>query len=119
VIVYALRVDVGTADESAIAFRKSVSKLIAYSIRFRRVNLAGLERLTQMITDNVVLALVAPSQHRVLPLREKKLRVNRQRVTLIRRKPFAAVGLFGIFDVISCSSERGGNGTILARVKRE
>lgn len=57
VIMYMMPVNVSTDNKSIVALQKPLGKLIAYFVCFFRSDFSGLERLPNLIGNNIVLLL--------------------------------------------------------------
>jgi len=62
-----------------------------------------------MVCDDIMLALIPPGSLGIEPLREKKLRLRRLGLALIRIHQLTIIGLAGILDIVQRTTKSGGD----------
>ena len=88
----------GTNYKGMFALEKSGGEIIADLICFFWRNFTGLERLANLICDNIVLFVLA-GVVLVLPFRKSKLRIYSSIIAGITRNQFAVIGFIGVYGV--------------------
>ena len=86
--MYVFYVAVSGNDKRMISLQKAVGKFVADGVGLLRRNLAGFERLTHLIGDDLVL-LRSPGISSVLAARQRKFRVGGMRIAGISGDEFA------------------------------
>lgn len=78
-MLYVLYVAVSGNDKRMISLQKAVGKFVADGVGFLRRNLAGFERLTHLISDNLML-LCSPGIGLILATGQSKFSVGSMRI---------------------------------------
>jgi len=92
-------VHVSRNDECVLSLRPAHRRLVTDSVRLLRRHLARFERLTNLISQHILMMLKSvPVQ--IFPFRQKKLSVASLRISFIRTHKFAAIRLFSVFRVV-------------------
>ena len=97
--------DVGTVcvscyQKSVFSFGEAHSQLVANPIGFLRCDFTRFERLTNLVSNHIIL-LPSAGDMEILPLSQKKFLVCRHRITFIASDQFAFFRLFRILCIIS------------------
>ena len=111
-------VDVRTDDVSMIAFCEALRQLAAQAIGFLRCDLAGTERLAQMIGNHIIRASHPTSVSDVLLLGKEKFAVGNPAVTLPAGNQPSIVGFSRIFYIVDNCSDSGSGSSPFANVQR-
>jgi len=115
VVVNVVPVCVRADKKGVTALRETERELIADLICLLRRDLAGQERLPQLVGDDVAL-LAASGQRKVLALCEQKLRVGGLRRALVGGDKFPAAGLGQIFCVVRALGQAARDAPAAVRV---
>src|SRR5574344_2791846 len=97
-------VDVSGNKKSIFSLGKSHRQFIAHLVCFFRCNLSRLERLSYLISNNIVL-LLSPGDVLILTLSKQELFISRFGITFIRADELAIIGLCRILRIVRAISK--------------
>ena len=109
---------VGGNDKSVFALGKPHGKFIAHLVGFLGGDLTWLERLSNLIGDDVAF-LTAPGRKFILPLGKHKFFIDCQRATLVAAYQFTLFGLIWILHIVCAAFQTSRNRLALVFVQRD
>lgn len=109
-------VRVGCNDKRILAFGETHCQLITHLVGFFGGDLAGFERLPDLIGNHVTF-LSAPSDKFILPFGQHKFFIHRQRTAFVTADQFALLCLVRVLGVIRAAFQAGRNGFPLVFVQ--
>ena len=111
-------VRVGCNDKRILAFGETHCQLITHLVGFFGGDLAGFERLPDLIGNHVTF-LSASSDKFVLPFGQHKFLIDRQGAALVTADQFALLGFVGILYIVCAAFQTGCNRFALVFVQRD
>ncbi len=102
-------IHMGTDNKSMVSFRQLQCQLPPDPVRFFRRDLAGLERLPEMVGDHIIRAPVTSGQVRILSFRQKELRIGNPGITLIPINEFSKICFLRILHIVNDVRNRRGD----------
>src|SRR5699024_11896822 len=111
-------VDVGTDDESVLAFGKAPGQLHAQPVGFFRRDLARHKGLPQVVGDHVILAAHTAGAGHIGLLVQQELGVGHAAVALVAGDEPAVVGLLWVGHIVNDLADGTALGPALANVQR-
>ena len=109
-------VRVGCNDKRILAFGETHCQLITHLVGFFGGDLAGFERLPDLIGNHVTF-LSAPSDKFILPFGQHKFFIHRQGTAFVTADQFALLCLVRVLGVIRAAFQAGRNGFPLVFVQ--
>ena len=110
-------VRVGCNDKRILAFGETHCQLITHLVGFFGGDLAGFERLPDLIGNHVTF-LSAPSDKFILPFGQHKFFIHRQRIAFVAANQFAMLSLVGILYIVCTAFQTGRNRLSFVFVQR-
>ena len=111
-------VRVGCNDKRILAFGETHCQLITHLVGFFGGDLAGFERLPDLIGNHVTF-LSAPSDKFILPFGQHKFFIHRQRTAFVTTDQFALLCLVGILYIVCTAFQTGRNRLAFVFVQRD
>ena len=113
------RVDLRSFERQGIlAFGETHCQLITHLVGFLGGDLAGFERLPDLIGNHVTF-LSAPSDKFILPFGQHKFFIHRQRTAFVTTDQFALLCLVGILYIVCTAFQTGRNRLAFVFVQRD
>ena len=117
-IVNVFPVSMRCDNKCILAFCKPHGQFIAHLISFLCGDLAGFERLPDLIGNHVTF-LSAPSDKFILPFGQHKFFIHRQRIAFVAANQFAMLSLVGILYIVCTAFQTGRNRLAFVFVQRD
>ena len=111
-------VRVGCNDKRILAFGETHCQLITHLVGFFGGDLAGFERLPDLIGNHVTF-LSAPSDKFILPFGQHEFFIHRQRTALIAADQLSLIRFVRILRIVRAAFQAGRNRLALVFVQRD